>query len=461
MNKDSSSRPEAEKSPRLLLIILALALLAGALAQYWNVQESSPAVKEPRQAEEPRSQDPALPAVSTPVIPQYPISTDESDILPLPPLPADATPDDNAPQTPQAVLPEAKTDDAQAASENPQANEQKAPGLTQETPLPAPPTTDKPEQQTDEPARDQNLESDVILYGKGKALNREGSAVRGDIPADQRPLSRPGSGGGAPLRGDSLIGPAFVMDLALFLADNYWPTGSHPMAVNRGISTAAAKLVNMRYGMRLVGFNGGNEDPAKTRQRILDYALAPSMTRSLYSLYADSFFTSLENQALDRSSGPQGVFFTNAQMTAFFDQYAGMARSLAGCATAIRDNPGIENQVRSYAAAHQAANLALDSFMASMSLSRDEQAHAEEVYYNAVRERESGREKLVVALGRDAGHGLDADSRVYATLWLYRRGPDNKALLQALEDICLDAARRLDVLAARYKELPGNQIARP
>lgn len=517
MNKNGIPQSESSSTGWLLLATLALAIGAGALALHSTMDGTAPSGVSPPQATEQAQEAGALPdtrpagtvqgAISsrmeTPALPQI------SPEVQAPPLPDPApsheaeagarTPDvqegdsaagaavdqagPGAPGAEQAQAPDQKALDAPGqAPHDADGTLNGASGAAlaeadRQKPLPeagnaaearqSPPdaagqaasnAAEKAAATSSPDAAPDN--GGLILYGKGKPVNAGHSAVRGDIPAGQKPFGRSGTFARQG-RGDYVLGPAFVDDLACFLADNYWPEGSHPMARGRGLSTASVKLANMRYGARLEGFAVNQGDPVRARHQVLSYAYMPSMLRALYVLYADLFFSNLENRALDRASGPQGIYFTNAQMADFFSGYAGMARSLGACAGAFRDNPGIRTQAASYAQAHDAASAAYARFIDSMDGSAEQKHLASAAYYEAVRRRESGAGQLAAALGREGGKGLDADSRVYLALWLLRRGPENTAALSVLQEICLDGARRLDELAGHYKNLPGRQIARP
>lgn len=298
----------------------------------------------------------------------------------------------------------------------------------------------------------------VILYGKARPVTRSGSVVRGSIPEGQKAAAR--TPGAAAPGGDSVVTPAFADDLARFLADNYWPQGTHTLARSRGISTAGVKWANLRYGGQLKGFSGDKSRPERLRERVLVYAFMPSMIQGLYGLYRDYFFAALEEQALARADGPQGAYFTNAQVADMFALYAGMAKDLAGCVQAYRSVPGMRNQVASYADAYTGADSAFKRYMESMRTDGADKDDLADRYYEAVRRRENSHRGLARALRSGSGARLDDDSLVYTALWLYRRGPDNGAALSALEDVCRDSALRLESLEARYRQQPPRQIAR-
>jgi hypothetical protein len=116
----------------------------------------------------------------------------------------------------------------------------------------------------------------------------------------------------APAGGDAVVRPAFVDDIAMFLAQNYWPKGTHPSAKNSGITTASLRWANLRYGAELRSLNG--------RQAVLHYVLNLATVSNLYAMYADSFVASLARGAETRSVGEGDArrFLTSAEKKEMF-----------------------------------------------------------------------------------------------------------------------------------------------
>jgi hypothetical protein len=456
-------------TPWPLLAFLLLSLAAGGFALF-GVVEEKPAwlasLMDTRQAEKapeppanepPRAPFPITPQAPGPVPPPavpstpfptagFPLSEARESATPDPATDAPAASEDG--ERASAVAAEAPEPD-QGAHSGPETAPDNDPDAAESSAPSRKPDAARP----DAPAGD---DDGVILYGKARPLTRGGNVVRGEIPPGQRPASfsrRAFSGG------DSLVTPDFVEDFARFLADNYWPRGTHTLARNRGVSTAGVKWANMRYGAQLHGFHGDKSRPDRLRQRVMDYVFMPSMIRGLYGLYQGHFFSALENQALARGEGPQGAYFTNAQVADMFALYATTANELAGCVRAYRGAPGVRAQVSAYADAHTEADSAFKRFMESMQAGEADKGPLSERYYESVRRRESARRSLARSLRGNGG--LDDDSLVYVALWLYRRGPGQDSALSALEEICADSAARLKEMEARYRALPARQIARP
>jgi hypothetical protein len=295
--------------------------------------------------------------------------------------------------------------------------------------------------------------SSVILYSRAKPVDETASAVRGAVGREA--LDEPG---GPPARGsgDSVVTPAMIDDLARFLADNYWPEGSLPIARGRG-STASLRLAGLRFGN--VAQKSQAADPARARGRLLNYVLMPSMIHALYGLYGERFPAALEREALNRQRGPQGKAFTNAQVAAFFRDYAAVARSLAGVIHAYLGDPRIAGLLETYTRAADEASAAYQRYEESARNGADRSGSAD-AYQEAVGRRELRRADVAAALRRGGDtQGLDTDSLVYAASWLYRRGGSVNQALSALAEVCSSGAGRLDALSARYNLLPREATA--
>ncbi|MDR2124116.1 MAG: hypothetical protein LBP38_03925 [Desulfovibrio sp.] len=295
--------------------------------------------------------------------------------------------------------------------------------------------------------------SGVILYSRAKPVDETASAVRGAV--ERAALDKPGN---APVGGsdDSVVTPAVIDELARFLADNYWPEGSLPIGRGHG-ATASLRLAGLRFGN--VAQKPQDADPARGRRRLLNYVLMPSMIHALYGLYGDRFSAALEREALNRQRGPQGKAFTNAQVAAFFRDYAAVARGLSGVIHAYLGDPRIVGLLEIYTRAADEASTAYLRYEESTRSGAD-RSGAAETYQEAVSRRELRRSDVAAALRRGGNtQGLDTDSLVYAASWLYRRGGSVNRALSALEEVCASGAARLDALAERYNSLPREATA--
>lgn len=316
----------------------------------------------------------------------------------------------------------------------------------------------------------------LIRYGKGKSLSNSGSVAEGEIPQDQRPLpvsvpaltadSRRGDApasralpvGAAGV--DSVVGVGIIDDLAAFLAENYWPLGTHPLAKDRGISTAGLKWANAKYGGKLQGFSVNPNDLPRERARVLRYVYMPSMIQGLYALYGERFFTALERNALAQRRGPEQARFTNGQMADMFGAYAAMARGLAGCVRAYANTPDIRSRLAAYMGAVDAAEAAYARFSEASQAHAADADQAAHLYQAAVVKREQQRENVAAAMRRGgATSGLDTDAVVYTAMWLQRRGAPHPETLRALSAMFDSCAKRLGGLAMRYRAKPAGKSA--
>ena len=295
--------------------------------------------------------------------------------------------------------------------------------------------------------------SGVVLYGKGRPVTPDGHVVRGDIPAGQELASARLSPSGQ----DSIVSAAMVRDMAAFLAANYWPVGTHPMAQSRGISTVGVQWLNHRYGGQLHGFAVARDNPVAARERVLQYVFMPSMLRALHRLYSERFFAALRTEAAAQRRGPEESPLTMAQTAEMFGIYSGMAESLAGAVRAYADTPQIRSLVAAYARASTETAGAYAAFAESRergdgsAVSKTSQA-----YQDTLKQREQAKAALAAAMRRGgAGQGIDAESLVYAAQWLYRRGAHTEATLNALAEILDASALHLATLQQEYLALPA------
>lgn len=331
------------------------------------------------------------------------------------------------------------------------------------------------------PSRDERLEkSDVsphvsmTIYGTATAANDSGSSVRGEIPPHQLPLGPaesfglPDSSSGkegefraSPRGEDSVVGLATIQDLARFLADNYWPAGTHPRARRRGISTASVKWANVMFGGQLQGFNVNHANPVQERSRVLNYLFMPSMIKGLYELYNDRFFTALEKEALSQRRGPENRPLNQYEVAELYELYGTMAKGLAGTVRAYVSAPDTATLARAYADAAQRAEEANQRVLTAGHANSPGRASLAKQYRTAVTRREEQRDSLVAALRRSgAPRGLDPDAMAYTALWLYRRGSNIQAAAGALADVldaCADGLEQKSVRITMDKRGRGTR----
>lgn len=335
------------------------------------------------------------------------------------------------------------------------------PGTDSDTQLPAKaePSPNQEEENiggyTEEQAAGQ---TPLIIYGKGNAADARSGVVRGEIPADQAPpdttalYGSPGSSRQKnksarvhPRGEDSVAGLAVIEELAKFLADNYWPAGTHPRAHRQGISTVTVRWANAKFGVSLREFSVNQADIVRERTRVLNYVFMPSMVRGLYDLYSERFFAALEREALSQRRGPEERPFSKAELAEMYGLYETMARGLAGTARAYADTPGARALSRAYLDAERQAEEVHQRLLAARQNGSSGGTALAEQYRTAVLQREQQRETLTSALRRSGStHGLDSDSVLYTALWLYRRGDGSRAATRALADILDQCADSLE-----------------
>jgi hypothetical protein len=149
-------------------------------------------------------------------------------------------------------------------------------------------------------------------------------------------------------------------------------------------------------------------------------------------------------------------------MAEMFGIYSGMAGNLAKAVRAYADTPQVRPLVAAYA---QASTEAADAF-AKYTESRERNdgiasSKTAQAYQNALKRRERAKEPVIAAMRRGgAGQGIDAESLVYTAQWLYRRGENTTATLNALTEILEDCALRLSAMRQEYSGLPAEATRR-
>lgn len=255
---------------------------------------------------------------------------------------------------------------------------------------------------------------------------------------------------------DAVVRPAFVDDIATFLAQNYWPKGTHPSAKNGGITTASLRWANLRYGAGLRSLDG--------RQAVLQYVLTPAMVGRLYSMYADSFASSLVRGAESRSVGEGSArrFLTGAEKKEMFTIYSSYAARVSGALERYAATPGMAAKVEAYAKSEslveEANKVYIESVIAyensvegndnnvmtTARLKRDKEAAT---YQKRIREREAAHTSLVTAMSGGKAGGGSRDTLVYVAFWAYRRGADSAPALKACAKALSDMSAKLSATA--------------
>lgn len=290
------------------------------------------------------------------------------------------------------------------------------------------------------------------------------------MPADPAPnlLLVPGAIAPPPAaaREDAVVRPAFVNDIAAFLAQNYWPKNTHPSARRGGITTASLQWANLRYGAELRDLNGRRGDPGSARRAILGYILNPAAVGRIYDLYAEEFTAALRQEADKRivGEGNGKRALTTAEKKEMFGIYAGYASRLAAALNNYAADSTMPQKVEAYAEAEKIVQEANRAYLESMlafeeaSLGTDKAStnaarlrmdKEAATYQKRVREREAARGALVSAMSKGKA-GRD-DTLVYAAFWAYRRGADSASSLRACAKALDDMGAKLNAVSRQIQ----------
>lgn len=268
-------------------------------------------------------------------------------------------------------------------------------------------------------------------------------------------------------REDAVVRPAFINDMAMFLAQNYWPKNTHPSAGRSGITTASLRWANLRYGAELQGLDGRRGDPAIARKAVLGYVLNPATVSRIYDLYAADFVSALTLEA-DRRTVGEGAArraLTTAEKKEMFAMYAGYAARVSSALDRYAADPGMAGRVKAYAEASRVVEEANRAYMESMMAYEDvaESGNRAEAgaarlrmdkdaatYQKRIREREGMRDALLGAMSRGKGARSGDDTIMYVAFWAYRRGPDSAASLRACAKALGDMSAALTAAARTF-----------
>jgi hypothetical protein len=246
---------------------------------------------------------------------------------------------------------------------------------------------------------------------------------------------------------DAVITIGFVNYLASYLAENYWPQGSHIAASRAPVSTATIDNLNRRYGLELTGFaatrtDSGRRDYFRDRNLVLNYAFTPSMITALTHLYADRFADQLAifGKQQYRTRNGRNEQMTDDDVARMLRYYAEYTRALGAAFTAYAENPGVADavhnlhaaQAASYEAAtvmHQARYVLELTEEGSWRVSslREAQANmekSEREYQIAILELQRSKEAMANMMSRGLARNIDADSLIYIATWAARREPN-------------------------------------
>ena len=267
------------------------------------------------------------------------------------------------------------------------------------------------------------------------------------------------SGAAIPELHESPVQATFVDDLAVFLVQNYWPKGTHPSAVRRGISTVSMKWANLRYGAEGRGLTLSREDPARGRMAILRYAMKPGILQVLYAADAHRLIDAMAEAAdrrivkLRNTERP----LTPSEKSELYAIYAAQARALAAAIATYAADAGMPSRVLALDKAEQAVYEANTAYIESMAAyeeakdAKDARAAAAQqrmeqaatAYQESIQTRVAIRTDLESAMGQKAeARSLGGDTLVYCAQWLYRRGAGQEDVFQAASGILADLAGR-------------------
>lgn len=258
-----------------------------------------------------------------------------------------------------------------------------------------------------------------------------------------------------PVTEDKTVKPAYLMDLADWLAARYRP------GPNGGTLALSPQGLNHLGGSVLAGRVQGG------RRALLHYAFQPSMIRGLYRLYIDQFMADLDTAASKRGlNGKENLDFHKA--------VAGKASVLAGALNGALHVPELGGQlghIEELAQKSVDTNAQLANAVFELDRLRGEKASKTQIdaarmrvdgitarYRRAMDEHATAQRALAAEIRKTAGPTLDEEALLFIAAWVQRRvmdDPGARSALTASVNVLEDLARRC--LAARPEDT-GRQV---
>jgi hypothetical protein len=258
---------------------------------------------------------------------------------------------------------------------------------------------------------------------------------------------------------DSIVRPAFMMDLALLAAAHFHPAGTRDNPSKKPISTLSFRALNMRYGVDLTGLEHQSRDVLKAREEIFDYVLQPVVMRLVYLIYAGKFVDTLtqigSNQTRAYISGPNTYeerTLRSADTADMLQIYAADLRGAAACLDVYAGRTELEAAYSRYTAAVTRVNKAYARYMDIEAAGGNLERMADEIR-DAVKNREALKDKLLASLrGKNAAiQSLDDADVLDIAGWAHRRlkaDPGRREGLKTAAQLLSSLARRMEKTAA-------------
>lgn len=258
---------------------------------------------------------------------------------------------------------------------------------------------------------------------------------------------------------DSIVRPAFMVDLAVFAADHFQPAGTRDNPGKKALSTLSFRTLNMRYGVDLTGLETQNEDVFKAREEIFDYVLKPVVMRLVYIIYAGKFVDTLTqiggNQTRAYITGPNTYeerSLSSADTADMLNIYAADIRGAAACLDAFARRKELSAAYSRYVAAVARVNNAYMRYMDAEAAGGRVERLADEIR-DAVQDRENLKNKLITSLRGNSSSikSLDDADVLDIAGWAHRRlaaDPGRRDGLITAAELLANLAERMENTAS-------------
>ncbi len=228
---------------------------------------------------------------------------------------------------------------------------------------------------------------------------------------------------------DKVVSPAFIKDLASFLASSYQPAHSLNNTGNHGITTLSFKQLNMHYGINLTGRTVQKTDPLQGRREVLDHLMSPTVLRIVYDLFSDSFVRELalqgskQERLFEKKATHVRRKITTNQVREMLRIYGTQVHNIGILFQAFGKNPALIPAFDAYYAAVRRVNTAYALYADKDAQNADQQQLDELALEikDAIQQREEKKETVLTLLDAENNVHLGHEEELEIAQWAYRR----------------------------------------
>jgi type II secretory pathway pseudopilin PulG len=269
---------------------------------------------------------------------------------------------------------------------------------------------------------------------------------------------------------EKVVTPAFVLDVADFVASRYHPEWGLDNPRKKGMLRLSFRALNARYGTELIGLRHSSSGLKEAREEVLDHLMVPRVLDRVYSRFGDSFVRTLVRDGREstrRVKSPAGEVrerrLSDGDVAEMLRLSGSYLRDVSVVFTVLGKNPGLEALIKDYLQAKsRGVHVTYRLSRVEEELERRRERSGEEVpeelrkkrrtlaerYSQAIAEREKARQELIDRVMKRAGDEVELDVAeiLYIAEWVHRRLPGEKRRPAILKggQLLMDLADKLD-----------------